>query len=81
MQHKKKNAKNAIYGKKKSFASQMFIIQKLEKNGTWRCAPSHGKWKKIIKFGFSVKLWDEIGFLQDPQKEYIFYAIRFLYVS
>ena len=47
----------------------------------WSCAPSHGKWNKIIKFGLSVKLWEEIGFLQDPQKAYIFYAIRFLYFS
>ena len=37
--------------------------------------------KKIIKFLLSKKLWDKKGFLQDPQKAYIFYAIRFLYVS
>ena len=59
----------------------MFIIQKFEKNGTWCCAPSHGKWNKIIKYVLSVKLWEEIGFLQDPRKTYIFYAICFLYVS
>ena len=47
----------------------------------WRCAPSHGKWNKIIKFDLSVKLWEEIRFLQDPPKVYSFYAIRFLYVS
>ena len=47
----------------------------------WSCVPSHGKWNKIIKFVLSVKLWEEIDFLQDPQKAYIFYAIRFLYVS
>ena len=39
------------------------------------------KWNKIIKFVLSVKLWEEIGFLQDPQKAYIFYAIRFVYIS
>ena len=53
----------------------------IQKNGKWKYAPSHGKWNKIIKFVWSVKLWEEIGFLQDPQKAYIFYAIRFLYVS
>ena len=63
------------------FTSQMFIIQKFEKNGMWCCAPSHGKWNKIIKYVLSVKLWEEIGFLQDPRKAYIFYAICFLYVS
>ena len=76
MQHKK-NAKNVIFWKK----NQMFIIQKFEKTGPWRCAPSHGKWNKIIKFILSVKLWEEMHFLQDPQKAYIFYAIRFLYAS
>ena len=75
MQHTKK-----CNLKKKLFASQMFIIQKFEKN-VCGAAPSHGKWNKIIKFVLSVKLWKEIGFLQDPQKAYIFYAIRFLYVS
>ena len=50
------------------------------KNSTRSCAPSHGKWNKIIKFVLSLKLWEEIGFLQDPQKAYIFYAIHFLYV-
>ena len=53
----------------------------IQKNSMWSCAPSHGKWNIIIKFVLSVKLWKEIGFLQDPQKAYIFYAIRFLYVS
>ena len=57
----------------------MFIIQKFEK--TVCGAPSHGKWNKVIKFILSVKLWEEIGLLQDSQKAYIFYAIRFLYVS
>ena len=47
----------------------------------WSCAPSHGKGNKIIKFVLSIKLWEEIGFLQDPQKANIFYAIRFVYVS
>ena len=51
------------------------------KNALRSCAPSHGKWNKIIKFILSVKLWEEIGFLQDPQKAYIFYAISFLFVS
>ena len=46
----------------------------------WSCAPSHGKWNKIIKSVLAVKLWEEIGFLQDPQKAYIVYAIRFIYV-
>ena len=46
----------------------------IQKNGMWSCAPSHGKWNKIIKFVFSVKLWEEIGFLQDLQKTYIFYT-------
>ena len=45
------------------------------------CATSHGKLNKIIKFVLSVKLWEEIGFLQHPQKAYIFYAIRSFYVS
>ena len=31
MQHKKKYAKNVTFRKKKSFASQMFIIEKFEK--------------------------------------------------
>ena len=70
--------KSDFLKKKNSFASQMFIIQKFEQNGIWSCAPSQGKWNKIIKFVLSVKLWEEIGFLQDPQKVYIFYAIRFL---
>ena len=78
MQHQKKYAKNAT--PKNSFAFQMFIIKKFEKTGMWRCAPSHGKWNKIIKFVLSVKLGEEIGFLQDPQKAYIFHAIRFFYV-
>ena len=64
-----------------SFASQMFIIQKFEKNIMWSCVPSRGKWNGIIKFVLSVKLWEKIGFLQDPRKVYIFYAIRFLYIS
>ena len=81
MQHKK-NAKNMIFWRKKiSCASQMFIIQKFKKNVMLSCAPSHGKWNKIIKFGISVKLWEEKNILQDPQKAYIFYTIRFLYVS
>ena len=66
------------------FAKKDFICfsnayySEIKKNGMWCCAPSHGKWNKNIKFVLSVKLWDEIGFLQDPQKVYIFYAIRFL---
>ena len=65
--------------KKNSFASQM-LLRNLKKT-MWSYAPSHGKRNKIIKFVLSEKLWEEIGFLQDPQKAYIFYAIRFLYVS
>ena len=57
LQHKKKICKKLNFlEKKNSFASQMFIIEKFEKNGTWSCAPSHGKWNKIIKFVLSVKL-------------------------
>ena len=72
----------------------MFIIQKFEKNRNvtlvtkfhfciWNTKISpffQYKLNKIIKFVLSVKLWEEIGFLQDLQKVYIFYAICFLYV-
>ena len=57
----------------------MFIIEKLKKTV---CQAVHLVMvNKIIKFVLSVKLWEEIGFLQDPQKVYILYAIRFLYFS
>ena len=79
MQHKKKCKKFDL--KKKIICFSNVYYLEIRKNGMWSCAPSHGKWNKIIKFVLSAKLWEEIGFLQDPQKSYIFYAICFLYVS
>ena len=78
----KKMCKKCDFLKKKKFIcfSNVYYSE-IQKNGTWSCAPSHGKQNKIIKFVLSVKLWEEISFLQDLQKAYIFYAIRFLYVS
>ena len=67
--------------KKKLICFLNVYYSEIWKNGMWSYVPSHGKWNKIIKFVLSVKLWEEIGFLQDPQKAYIFYAICFLYVS
>ena len=73
--------KMRFFEEKKLICFSNAYYSEILKNGMWSCAPSHGKWNKITKFVLSVKLWDEIGFLQDPQKAYIFYAIRFLYVS
>ena len=82
MQHKKKYAKKCDFLKKKNFICFWNVYySEIGKNGVWSYVPSHGKWNKIIKFVLSVILWEEIGFLQDPQKAYIFHAIRFLYVS
>ena len=78
----KKNAKNVIFWrKKKSFASQMFIIQKFKKMVCEAVRLVMVNEIKSSNLFLSVKLWEEIGFLQDPQKAYIFHAIRFLYVS
>ena len=77
MQHKKKK----IFWKKKIICISNVYYSEIQKYCMWSCVPSHGKWNKIIKFVLSVKLWEEIGFLQDPQKVYIFYAIHFLYIS
>ena len=74
MQHAKKCD---ILKKKKIICFSNVYYSEIQKNGMWSCVPSHGKWIKI-KFVLSVKLCEEIGFLQDPQKAYIFYAIRFL---
>ena len=73
--NKKKNWRKKIHSLLNVYYSE------IRKNGMWSCAPSHSKWNKIIKFVLSVKLWEEIGSLQDPQKAYIFYAIHFLYIS
>ena len=43
-------------------------------------APSLCKLNTIIHLVLSIKLKEKIDFLQDPQKAYIFYAYRFLYV-
>ena len=50
---------------------------KIRKTGMWSCAPSHDKRNRIIKFVLSVKLWEEIGFLQDPQKSVYFLCDSF----
>ena len=76
---KKTKCKKCDFLKKKKFiCSSNVYYSEIRKNGMWSCALSHGKWNKIIKFVLSVKLGEEIGFLQDPQKAYILYAIRFL---
>ena len=59
----------------------MFIIQKFEKMVCDTVRQVMVNEIKLSKFVLSVKLWEEIGFLQDPQKAYILNAIRFLYVS
>ena len=59
----------------------MFTIQKFEKTVCEAVCLVMVNEIKSSKFVLSVKLFEEIGFLQDPQKAYIFYAIRFLYVS
>ena len=59
----------------------MFIIQKFEKTVCEAVRLVMVNEIKSSNFVLSVKLWDEIGFLQDPQKAYIFYAIHFLYIS
>ena len=83
-----KNMQHKINICKKCYLKKIIIIcfsnvyySEIRKNGMWSCATSHGKWNKIINFVLSVKLWEEIGFLQDPQKVYIFYAISFLCIS
>ena len=77
MQHKK-----MWFLKKNNFICFPNVYySEIRKNGMLSCVPSHGKWNKIIKFGLSVNLWEEKSFLQDPQKAYIFYAIRFLCFS
>ena len=78
MQHTQK--KWFFEEKKFNLLLKCLLFRNSKKNGMWRCAPSNSKWNKI-KFVLSVKLWEEIGFLQEPQKAYIFYAIRFLYIS
>ena len=79
MQHKRGNMQ-MIWFKKKIICFPNVYYWEIRKNSMSSCAPSHGKWNKIIKFVLSVK-FEEIGFLLHPQKVYIFYAIRFLYVS
>ena len=70
-----KNMQTQKKCKKCDFLKKFFFIcfsnvyyWEIQKNSTWSCVPSHGKWNKIIKFGLSEKLWEEIGFLQEPQK-------------
>ena len=77
----KKKCKKCDFLKKKNFIcfSNVYYSE-IEKNFMWSCAPSYGKWNKIIKFVLSVKLWEEIGFLQDPQKTYFLcnsFSLRF----
>ena len=78
MQHKK-NAKNAIFSKKKFICFSNVYYLKIRKTA---CEAVRLVMVNEIKLSnLSVKLWEEIGFLQDPPKPYIFYTIRFLYVS
>ena len=69
MQHKKKKCKKCdFFSKKMLICFSNVYYSEIQKNGMWSCAPSHGKWNKIIKFVLSVNLWEEMGFLKDPQK-------------
>ena len=70
--------------KNDNFSNFFFnISQKIQYSkfqGKTASRPAHGvcDWNKIINFVLSVKLGEEIGFLQGPLKAYIFYANRFL---
>ena len=80
--HKKNMQKMQFLEEKKNFICISNVCySEIRKDSTWSCAPSHCKWNKIIKFVLSVKLWEKIRFLQDPQKTYIFLCNSFLYVS
>ena len=88
MQHKRRNMQKIWFFEKSDFLKKKNFIcfsnvyyWEIRKNGMWSCAPSHGKWNKIMKFVLSLKVWEELGFLQHPQKAYVFYAIHFLYIS
>ena len=68
--------KNDIFSKN---IFQNVNIQNFKENPMSRPAPSVCKWNKIINFVLSVKLGEEIFFLQGLLKANIFYANRFLY--